>query len=215
MSGKRTSSPSGSASDTARGERSAASSTTTSTSTSLPFPLCRNLNSDNFLLSGRTMDYGPFGWMERFDPGWCPWVGGGRAGAAAWGSLACFGVENEFDMHDPEALRLFRLPHLRRRSKVIEIVCSDDVVVALTVRYGLPPWRRAQSFDEPCVASSYDTASFLYMHEVQTWDCFQGLSRPIQPTCSRAVCSSRSQRGVFWEAEGTRDGRDRERAADA
>ena len=33
----------------------------------------------------------------------------------------------------PEALRLFRLPQLRRRSKVIEIVCSDDVVVALTL----------------------------------------------------------------------------------
>ena len=42
----------------------------------------------------------------------------GPSGAAAWGSLACFGVQNEFDMHDPEALRLFRLPHLRRRSKV-------------------------------------------------------------------------------------------------
>ncbi|EOD04909.1 hypothetical protein EMIHUDRAFT_460217 [Emiliania huxleyi CCMP1516] len=57
----------------------------------------------------------------------------GPSGAAAWGSLACFGVESEFDMHDPEALRLFRLPQLRRRSKVIEIVCSDDVVVALTL----------------------------------------------------------------------------------
>ena len=51
---------------------------------------------------------------------------------------------------------------------------SSDVVVALTVRYGLPPWRRAESLDERCVASSFDTASFLYLHEAQTWDCFQG-----------------------------------------
>ena len=53
-----------------------AATTISTSTTSPPTSPCRNLNSDNFL-SGRTMDYGPFGWMERFDPGWCPWVGGG------------------------------------------------------------------------------------------------------------------------------------------
>jgi uncharacterized protein YdiU (UPF0061 family) len=24
-----------------------------------------NMNSDNMMLAGRTLDYGPFGWMER------------------------------------------------------------------------------------------------------------------------------------------------------
>jgi len=37
-----------------------------------------NFNSDNCLISGRTMDYGPFGFMEKFVPLWCMWVGGGE-----------------------------------------------------------------------------------------------------------------------------------------
>jgi len=36
-----------------------------------------NFNSDNCLLSGRTMDYGPFGFIEGFDPRFGSWVGSG------------------------------------------------------------------------------------------------------------------------------------------
>jgi len=32
------------------------------------------MNSDNCLLSGRTMDYGPFGFMERYEPLWSPFT---------------------------------------------------------------------------------------------------------------------------------------------
>lgn len=35
-----------------------------------------NFNSDNCLLAGRTMDYGPFGFIEKFDPSWNMWSGG-------------------------------------------------------------------------------------------------------------------------------------------
>ena len=37
-----------------------------------------NMNSDNCLLSGRTMDYGPFGFIERFEATWAMWIGGGQ-----------------------------------------------------------------------------------------------------------------------------------------
>merc|ERR1719393_391084 len=33
-----------------------------------------NMNSDNCLLSGRTMDYGPFGFLEAYDPLWSPFT---------------------------------------------------------------------------------------------------------------------------------------------
>lgn len=33
-----------------------------------------NMNSDNTLLSGRTVDYGPYGWMEKFDPKYQPFT---------------------------------------------------------------------------------------------------------------------------------------------
>merc|ERR1719183_1068944 len=37
-----------------------------------------NFNSDNCLVGGRTMDYGPFGFLERYNPRWNMWVGGGE-----------------------------------------------------------------------------------------------------------------------------------------
>jgi len=33
-----------------------------------------NMNSDNTLLGGRTIDYGPFGWMEKYDPYYQPFT---------------------------------------------------------------------------------------------------------------------------------------------
>ncbi len=33
-----------------------------------------NMNSDNCLLSGRTMDYGPFGFLEAYEPLWSPFT---------------------------------------------------------------------------------------------------------------------------------------------
>jgi len=37
-----------------------------------------NFNADNCLISGRTMDYGPFGFMDDYDPFFAKWVGSGR-----------------------------------------------------------------------------------------------------------------------------------------
>ena len=36
-----------------------------------------NFNSDNCLAGGRTMDYGPFGFMQSFERGWNMWTNGG------------------------------------------------------------------------------------------------------------------------------------------
>ncbi len=37
-----------------------------------------NFNSDNCAVGGFTLDYGPFGFCESFDPLYQPWIGGGR-----------------------------------------------------------------------------------------------------------------------------------------
>jgi len=37
-----------------------------------------NFNSDNCAAGGFTLDYGPFGFMEMFDPEYQPWTGGGK-----------------------------------------------------------------------------------------------------------------------------------------
>jgi len=36
-----------------------------------------NFNADNCLVAGRTMDYGPFGFVDKYDPGFAKWVGSG------------------------------------------------------------------------------------------------------------------------------------------
>jgi len=37
-----------------------------------------NFNADNCLVGGRTMDYGPFGFVDKYDPGFAKWVGSGE-----------------------------------------------------------------------------------------------------------------------------------------
>lgn len=37
-----------------------------------------NFNSDNCHVVGLTLDYGPFGFMDKFDPQWNPWIDGGK-----------------------------------------------------------------------------------------------------------------------------------------
>mmetsp|Transcript_32987 Transcript_32987/g.53107 ORF Transcript_32987/g.53107 Transcript_32987/m.53107 type:complete len:701 (-) Transcript_32987:985-3087(-) len=37
-----------------------------------------NFNADNCLVGGRTMDYGPFGWMDQYDPLFAKWTGSGE-----------------------------------------------------------------------------------------------------------------------------------------
>lgn len=37
-----------------------------------------NFNADNCLVGGRTMDYGPFGWMDEFTPLFSKWTGSGQ-----------------------------------------------------------------------------------------------------------------------------------------
>lgn len=56
-----------------------------------------NFSADNCLVGGRTMDYGPFGWIERYDPSFAKWVGSSmhfafmnqpQAGLANYATLA-------------------------------------------------------------------------------------------------------------------------------
>jgi uncharacterized protein YdiU (UPF0061 family) len=37
-----------------------------------------NFNSDNCLVGGATVDYGPFGFVEKYDPGYAMWIGAGQ-----------------------------------------------------------------------------------------------------------------------------------------
>ena len=70
-----------------------------------------NFNSDNCALGGFTLDYGPFGFCEEFDPFFQPWTGGGQhfsflnqpAAAAANFKMLCRTLRPLID-HDPTLL---------------------------------------------------------------------------------------------------------------
>ena len=49
-----------------------------------------NMNSDNCALGGRTLDYGPCGFMERYDPQFNKWIGGGENYAFRYQYQAAF-----------------------------------------------------------------------------------------------------------------------------
>lgn len=51
-----------------------------------------NMNSDNTLLAGRTLDYGPFGWLERFDPLYQPFTSDGAGNFAFMRQPTAMGV---------------------------------------------------------------------------------------------------------------------------
>ncbi len=79
-----------------------------------------NFNSDNCAAGGFTLDYGPFGFCEQFDPSFQPWTGGGEHFAFFNQTLA---AEANFEMFwkslrqllDGDAQNLARLDQIREK----------------------------------------------------------------------------------------------------
>jgi uncharacterized protein YdiU (UPF0061 family) len=61
-----------------------------------------NFNSDNCLVGGRTMDYGPFGFIEKYEKNWNMWTGGGEKYSFRHQHLA--GAKNYFSLASSVAL---------------------------------------------------------------------------------------------------------------
>mmetsp|Transcript_140584 Transcript_140584/g.244738 ORF Transcript_140584/g.244738 Transcript_140584/m.244738 type:complete len:609 (+) Transcript_140584:280-2106(+) len=89
-----------------------------------------NFNSDNCLIGGRTMDYGPFGFVQRFQPLWNMWVGGGQhygflnqpvAGAKNFGSFVQ-GVLPVLDEEGKKEAGAIFLEHEAAAQKAVEDV---------------------------------------------------------------------------------------------
>jgi uncharacterized protein YdiU (UPF0061 family) len=90
-----------------------------------------NFNADNCLVGGHTMDYGPFGWMEEYNPLFAKWTGSGQhfgflnqptAGYANYKVLVesvvpviCAATRNIENPNDTEAYFLTRAQELFQR----------------------------------------------------------------------------------------------------
>jgi uncharacterized protein YdiU (UPF0061 family) len=85
-----------------------------------------NFNSDNCLVSGRTMDYGPFGFIEKYEKNWNMWTGGGEkysfrfqhlAGERNFFSLAT-SISLLFDESGKSEVRNVLIPSHKREAEV-------------------------------------------------------------------------------------------------
>eukprot|EP01065_Artemidia_motanka_P015160 TRINITY_DN19029_c0_g1_i1.p1 TRINITY_DN19029_c0_g1~~TRINITY_DN19029_c0_g1_i1.p1 ORF type:complete len:602 (+),score=157.32 TRINITY_DN19029_c0_g1_i1:52-1806(+) len=89
-----------------------------------------NFNSDNCLVGGRTMDYGPFGFVEKYRPEWGMWIGTGQHFAfmnqprAATMNFASF-LRAVVPLVDEQAVR--RLQDLAEGHEARSKAACDDV----------------------------------------------------------------------------------------
>jgi serine/tyrosine/threonine adenylyltransferase len=98
------------------------------------------MNTDNMSILGLTIDYGPYGWVDNFDPGWTPnttdaqgrrYCFGRQPGVAQWNlarlgdALATLGIE-------PEQLEYALAKYATTYSQEIKRVYSD--------KFGLDQW---------------------------------------------------------------------------
>lgn len=66
------------------------------------------------------------------------------------------------------ALRLASTPAAQAHAS------SEPVLVAMTLRYGLPPWRAAALGAACDDFGEWESSAFLWFEEAQTWACFPG-----------------------------------------
>lgn len=98
-----------------------------------------NFNCDNCLIAGRTMDYGPFGFMDKFDAGFAKWVGSGDHFAfmnqplAAVANLTTLGTALQpiFDEEGKSALRA--------KVDAVKDVCRNAAAATWRAKLGMSP----------------------------------------------------------------------------
>lgn len=98
-----------------------------------------NYNADNSLIGGATVDYGPFGFIERYDPGWGMWIHAGKhysftnqpLAAARNFRMFCRALEPLLDGEGIRELRAIVASH--------DAVSSQALARMWARKLGLPP----------------------------------------------------------------------------
>ena len=114
-----------------------------------------NFNADNCLVSGRTVDFGPFGFIEKYDPGWAMWIGSGDH----------FGFMNQPRAAHANYVRGAHYP----QDQLFLDMCDEAGIMVWEEaqpdpgknQFGEPAWRAAvmAQIDEMVTASTDDSGS--------------------------------------------------------
>ena len=105
-----------------------------------------NFNADNCLVGGRTMDYGPFGWMDQYDPLFAKWTGSGEHFA--------FINQPNAALANFQTLAMSCAPLLENGEEdYVEVVMLAKQAILEAVQ---DTWRRKMGFAYPASASVAD-----------------------------------------------------------
>jgi len=99
------------------------------------------MNTDNMSITGLTIDYGPYGWVDNFDPGWTPNT------TDAQGRRYCFGRQHDIGRWNLERLAdalstiLPDTVGLNHALNQYEAVYNQSLIDALVGKFGLDGWQ--------------------------------------------------------------------------
>jgi len=129
------------------------------------------MNTDNMSILGLTIDYGPYGWVDNFDPGWTPNTTDGD------GRRYCFGRQPEIARWNLECLANALQALLADPSPLVAAVEAYDGIYAhgatqmFTAKFGFASWRES---DGALVNEALD---LMRLAEVDMTDFFRQLAR--------------------------------------
>jgi serine/tyrosine/threonine adenylyltransferase len=121
------------------------------------------MNTDNMSILGLTIDYGPYGWIDNFDPGWTPNT------TDAQGRRYCFGRQpgiaqwNLARLGDAIATLGFDAEDLQRELAKFEASYSREIKRVYSDKFGLDDWNDTQSEE----AGDIVDAAFQLMYASQ------------------------------------------------
>jgi uncharacterized protein YdiU (UPF0061 family) len=116
-----------------------------------------NFNSDNCLVAGRTMDYGPFGFLEKYDLTWNMWVGGGEKFSFIHQPKAAYRNFGSFVKAMVPLLDQSDLEEAQRILTEFPSLCETAVNDMWRQKLGLQKWDKAL-FDEVQSLATSDPA---------------------------------------------------------
>ncbi|MCB5187125.1 YdiU family protein [Methylobacillus caricis] len=151
------------------------------------------MNTDNMSILGLTIDYGPYGWVDNFDPGWTPNT------TDAAGRRYCFGRQPDIARWNLERLAQ-ALYSLRPEREIYDegLMLYDQAYnkewgAVLTAKFGFAVWRDEY---EPLINEIFD---LMYHAEIDMTEFFRKLALVDAAQPDLALLESAAYSPALWD----------------
>ncbi len=151
------------------------------------------MNTDNLSVLGLTIDYGPYGWVDNFDPGWTPNT------TDAAGRRYCFGRQPDIARWNLErladALRVLPVDHdqLNAALERFDAVYQTESIQMFAGKFGFAHW---SSQDSELIGNVFE---LMTKAEIDMTDFFRQLARVDEHHPSVDVLASAAYRDDLWQ----------------